>query len=119
MKFVLLQSIKNTNEEEKCSTELISVVKTIFKEDINGLQAKSLLDTANGDINIIKEKYKYSETVPKIDNIVGWVINAIKKDYQPPKGKVKTDTFTNYEQRVYDFDDLEKKLLGWDKEERA
>ncbi|MBU3114543.1 replication initiation protein [Clostridium lacusfryxellense] len=110
---------KNTNKEEKCSTDLISVVKTIFKEDIDGLQAKSLLDTANGDINIIKEKYKYSETVPKIDNIVGWVINAIKKDYQPPKGKVKKDNFTNYEQRVYDFDDLEKKLLGWDKEERA
>ena len=25
----------------------------------------------------------------------------------------KEDTFNNYEQRKYDFDDLEKKLLGW------
>jgi plasmid replication initiation protein len=108
---------KNTNEEEKCSTGLISVVKSIFKEDITGLQAKTLLATAKGDINLIKEKYKYSETAPKIDNIVGWVINAIKKDYQPPKSKVKTGDFNNYEQRTYDFDELEKKLLGWDNSE--
>lgn len=26
----------------------------------------------------------------------------------------KPDTFNNYEQRSYDYDDLEKKLLGWD-----
>ena len=108
---------KNTNEEEKCSTGLISIVKSIFKEAITGLQAKSILDTAKGDIHIIKEKYKYSETAPKIDNIVGWIINAIKNDYQPPKSKVKTGAFNNYEQRTYDFDELEKKLLGWDNSE--
>ena len=105
---------KNTDEEEKCSTGLISVVKAIFKEDITGLQAKTLLDTAKGNINMIKEKYKYSETAPKIDNIVGWVIDAIKRDYQPPKSKVKTGVFNDYEQRNYDFVELEKKLLGWD-----
>lgn len=30
---------------------------------------------------------------------------------------IKKDSFNSYEQRDYDFDDLEKKLLGWDKEE--
>ncbi|SQB33423.1 phage replisome organizer N-terminal domain-containing protein [Clostridium cochlearium] len=30
---------------------------------------------------------------------------------------IKKDNFNSYEQRDYDFDDLEKKLLGWDKEE--
>lgn len=105
---------KTTNEGEKCSTELINEIKSIFKEDITGLQAKSILDTAKGDINIIKKKYKYSETVPQIDNIVGWIIKAIKDDYQPPKGKVKAGGFNDYEQRVYDFDNLEKKLLGWE-----
>jgi plasmid replication initiation protein len=105
---------KCTIEEEKRPTRIANEIKAIFKEDITGIQAKTLLDTANGDINIIKEKYKYSEITPKIDNIVGWVINAIKKDYQPPKGKIKKDVFNNYEQRAYDFDELEKKLLGWD-----
>jgi hypothetical protein len=29
--------------------------------------------------------------------------------------KNTNDTFNNYEQRTYDYNDLEKKLLGWDK----
>ena len=45
---------KSTNGEEKRSTELISEVKNIFKENITGLEAKSILDSAKGDINIIK-----------------------------------------------------------------
>ena len=31
-----------------------------------------------------------------------------------PKFNKKASTFCNYEQREYDFDKLEKKLLGWD-----
>lgn len=31
-----------------------------------------------------------------------------------PKFKTKLDSFNNYEQREYDFEELEKKLLGWD-----
>ena len=103
---------KSTLEEEKCSKELISAVKTIFKEGITGLQAKKLLDTANGDINIINEKYVLSQNVPKIENIVEWVIKDIKGDYTTQKGKEKVGPFNDYEQRSYDFDALEKKLLG-------
>jgi DnaD/phage-associated family protein len=29
--------------------------------------------------------------------------------------KAQGDNFNNFEQRVYDYDSLEKKLLGWDK----
>lgn len=108
---------KSTIEGEKRSTGLINEIKAIFKEDITGLQAKSILDTAKGDINIIREKYKLSENASKIDGIVGWIIKAIKDDYQPSKGKVKVDKFNDYEQRKYDFDDLEKKLLGWESNE--
>ncbi|MBU3182886.1 replication initiation protein [Clostridium psychrophilum] len=109
---------KSTNEEEKFSTELISMVKSIFKENITGKEAKFILNTAKNDINIIKEKYALSQNVSKIGNIVGWMIKAIKEDYTIPKDKVKVGSFNDYEQRDYDFDALEKKLLGWDKEEK-
>jgi len=108
---------KCTDEEEKHHTELISKVKTIFKENITGLEAKFILNTAKGDINFIKEKYVLAQNVAKIDNIVGWMIKAIKEDYIIPKGKVKVGSFNDYEQRDYDLNDLERKLLGWDKEE--
>ena len=117
MKLVLLQS-KSTNKEEKSSTELINVVKSIFEEGTTEKEAKFILNTAKNDINIIKEKYALAQNVSKIGNIVGWMIKAIKEDYTIPKDKVKVGSFNDYEQRGYDFDVLEKKLLGWDKEEK-
>lgn len=35
---------------------------------------------------------------------------------KPGNYKAQNDNFNNFEQRSYDFDSLEKKLLGWDKE---
>jgi len=105
---------KSTNEEEKRSTGLINDIKAIFKEDIDGLEAQKISTAAKGDLNIIKEKYGLSKNVGNIGNIVGWMLKAIKDDYKTPKGKVKTGVFNDYEQRDYDFDELEKRLLGWD-----
>jgi plasmid replication initiation protein len=107
---------KSTLQKEQDFRELINIVKNIFEEVITGLQAKRLLDTAKGDINIINEKYALSQNVAKIDNIVGWVIKAIKEDYTTQKGKGKTGTFNDYEQRPFD-PSLENKLLGWENNE--
>ena len=106
---------KYTNEEEKHFIELINEVKSIFKENIKGSEAKSILDTAKGNINIIKEKYEIAKVTPGINGIVGWMCDAIKRDYQQLKGNVDKGGFNDYEQRSYDFDKLEKALLGWDK----
>ncbi len=99
--------------EPQISIGHINLIKEIIKEEITDQDAKSILISANEDINIIKEKYIYSQSAGKIGNLVGWLIDAIKKDYQPPIGKVKVDKFNDYEQRSYDFDELEKNLLGW------
>ncbi|WP_234122106.1 DnaD domain protein [Clostridium hydrogenum] len=37
-----------------------------------------------------------------------------KSTFKPNKPNIAKGNFNNYEQRNYDFDDLEKKLLGWD-----
>jgi len=109
---------KCTDKEEKRFRELIKGVKSIFKENITGLQAKSILDTAKGDINIIKEKYVQAQNVAKMGNMVSWMIRAIEMDYKAPKSIIKKGDFNDYEQRSYDdLDDLERKLLGWDKKE--
>ncbi|MPQ34277.1 RepB family plasmid replication initiator protein [Clostridium estertheticum] len=109
---------KSTNKEEKSSTELINKVKNIFKENITVLEAKFILDTAKSDINIIKEKYDIVSQMKKVDSVVATMIDAIRKDYQAPKGKEKVGSFNDYDQRNYDLNDLERKLLGWDKEEK-
>ncbi|MCB2295438.1 replication initiation protein [Clostridium algoriphilum] len=101
-------------EEENPLEKIMSIMR---ESKITSLEAKKLNDTANGDIHKIKEKYHLAQNTPKIDSVVGWMIKAIKDDYQVPKRKTKTGTFNDYEQRNYDFDDLEKKLLGWEEKE--
>lgn len=108
---------KPSIKETKALYEAINAIKAMFKEDITRLQAKELLDTAKGDINIIKEKYEIAEIQGGIKGVVGWMIKAIKKDYQAPKNMVKVDNFNNYEQRPFD-PTLESKLLGWGDNEK-
>lgn len=43
-----------------------------------------------------------------------------KSTYRKPSNNYKQpskDTFNNFEQRTYDYDDLERKLLGWEKKD--
>ena len=103
---------KSSNKENKYSIEVIKVVQSIFKEDITVDEAKSILTTAKGNLEIIKEKYELPRKTDVL-NIVGWVCDAIKGNYKAPKGKANTiGRFNDYEQRKYDFDKLEDDLLG-------
>lgn len=44
-------------------------------------------------------------------------IQKDKRQHQQKKyNNGKSSTFNNYEQRTYDFDDLERKLLGWEQD---
>ncbi|MBU3093756.1 replication initiation protein [Clostridium sp. CF011] len=103
---------KSTIEENKYSIEDITVVQNIFKEDITADDAKSILTTAKGNLEIIKEKYDLPRKTD-VANIVGWVRDAITGNYKAPKGKTNAvGSFNDYEQRKYDFDKLEDTLLG-------
>ncbi|MBU3155244.1 helix-turn-helix domain-containing protein [Clostridium estertheticum] len=42
------------------------------------------------------------------------LVNKLKSKFTKPKYAKKRSAFNDYEQREYDFDELEKKLLGWD-----
>ena len=85
-------------------------VKKIIKESLTDLELQRIIDAANSDINKVKEKYEIISKMGKVNNIVGAMLTALKEDWQMPKGK---DTFNNYEQHKYDFENLEKRLLGW------
>ena len=103
---------KSSSEENKYSIEDIKLVQSIFKEDITVDEAKSILTTAKGNLEIIKEKYNLPRKTD-VWNIVGWVRDAITGNYKAPKGKSNAiGSFNDYDQRKYDFDKLEESLLG-------
>lgn len=112
----LIKSCKNAElaiDSNNNSDMEIKSVQDIFSENITPLEARKILDTANGDISLIKEKYMISKTQSKIKNIVAWIITAIKDNYAFPETKVANSTFNNFKQRTYDIPELEKQLLGW------
>ena len=109
--------VSATIEELKEENPIKKIMAIMYDSNITPLEAKKISDTANGDFNIIKEKYVIVSQMKKVGSIVGAMIDAIKNDYQAPKGKVAKGNFNDYEQRTYDFDKLEKKLLGWDKDD--
>ena len=102
---------KSTNKSEKYSTEDIKIVQSIFKETIDVKAAESVLDSAKGNVNIIREKYDLPRK-SDVGNVVGWVRDAIKSDYKAKKGKSThaKGSFTDYEQREINFEVLEEKL---------
>jgi len=73
--------------------------------------AEYIYKSAKGNIELIKEKYKLSKQCKSITNLIGWIIKAIQEDYKN-KGK-NNSSFCDYDQRNYDFEELEKQLLGW------
>lgn len=56
-----------------------------------------------------------------VKNIKAYAIASIKGGFTGSPASIKTEInplkFNNFEPREYDYDDLEKKLIGWDKEE--
>lgn len=123
IKFYIKCNKKNNVKEEICATfeetNYIEQVKSIFHEEISSLQAKQIFDVSKGNIELIKEKYQIAKQTNNINNLVGWIIEALKRDYKEPIGKTKEDKFNDFEQRQYDFVDLERRLLGWNKTEES
>ena len=92
----------------------IKEVQSIFtKHKITELEANYILKDANNNIDLIKQCYDYASN-KNINNITGY-IRTLVKGFKKPQANIQTDLFNDYPQRTYDFDDLEKKLLGWNK----
>ncbi|KEH91646.1 phage replisome organizer region-containing protein (plasmid) [Clostridium botulinum C/D str. BKT12695] len=137
---------QNKRERENKKEERdkdIDIEREKEREDVSHSQANKLFNYAEkitsipGILNLAAlklaiKKHGYEHVQKAIDKsvAVGKVdmayINGILKNWkkegypeekQNAVGSNKVDSFNNYEQRNYDFDELEKKLLGWQDEE--
>lgn len=55
----------------------------------------------------------FSQQTTRINNIAGWLIKAVENNYQlqHKRPEAKKNSFNNFEQRQYNFDEIEQKLL--------
>ncbi len=97
---------------EKTSSGLIKQVQAICnKNKITENEASCILKDANSNLDLIKQCYEYLLTKDYVKNIVGYMRKLVV-GFEKPQSNVKIGYFNNFEQRTYDFEELEKKLLG-------
>lgn len=132
---IIDQVEKSENKKQELSIsddelfKKIDELHDIISEKLKMSDYKTLLEIANYDINVIKEKYSIAKTSKtEIKNLVGWLVKAINTDYKQPiameveKEEVPkvsvpktTNKFNQFPQRNYtkeEIDDLEKRLLS-------
>ena len=100
-----------STEDPKKQNDNISLVKNII-ENISDIDANKIFNVAGGDIEKIKEKYSIISKFKNVNNLTGAMIQAIKENWTT--NSINNSTFNNFEARTYDYDELEKKLLGWE-----
>lgn len=101
-------------------TEITEEESQVIELGFTEKQAKSLLKSAKAKLDKVVKAFNYA-TEKGADNLYSytlWAINNISKITYKPIGNSDTwspkTKFDNFEPRVYDYDLLEKKLLGWE-----
>lgn len=96
-------------DEEIDIDDLIDKVRLIITENLKTKEIKAILSAADNDISKIKDAYELACKQSEIDNLVGWMISAIKNNYSSTSKK-KIDSYSNFEQNTYDYELLEDEL---------
>ena len=96
----------------------VEVMNMLENYNINLSDIISICDVAGYDVEKIKKAESVLRKQSSVDNVVGWLISAIKNSYEEPvsfSGKSKNQ-FMQYEQRAdYNWDELERELenINW------
>jgi len=107
-----LKALEMPEHEELDIYELIDIVMELIEEKITVKDAKALLDVAGNDVEKIKKAYKIAG-IAGPENLIGFMIKAIKDKYEIPVAakQSKKSTNDNTYSHDYDFDELEKMLV--------
>jgi plasmid replication initiation protein len=98
--------------EKEPSNDLIKQVQAIcHKHKIKEHEASCILGDANNNIDLIKQCYEYLLNKDNVKNIVGYMRKLVI-GFDEPQSNNKVDRFNDYPQREYNFEELEKNLLG-------
>lgn len=108
---------QDVKQDDHSLQDGIKTVMNIMKShDITPSEGLKIYRSADGDINHIAKVYEYCKH-RKSDNFVAYIIHMVKPgEFIEPKKNFNKTNFNGFSQRTYDFDNLERKLLGWDKE---
>ncbi|MCR5602954.1 MAG: replication initiation protein [Lachnospiraceae bacterium] len=99
---------RELSEDEKLN--FYDEIRDVIDCGIKSKDAKAIAEAADFDMDMIISKYELAKQ-QDVDNIVGFMIAAIKNDYTKvpvSESKSKKNSFNSFKQRKYDFEELEK-----------
>ena len=91
---------------------LIDTAMMLSSHRLSSEDVKNIVIAADYDIDRIKKAYEVATNTHEISNFVGFMISAIRNNYEIPISVVnkKKNSFNNFEERSYDYGGLERKL---------
>lgn len=101
---------KTLTEEDK--ENILDEIISLFEERLKLKDYKAIANAADYDIELIRRQYeamKLKKT--QVDDIVGYMIAAVKNNYSAPIKKVRKSSFNDFDQNTYDFDELESQIV--------
>lgn len=107
-------NVNNNNREVVVDKEVKKILKGFTTKEISSVI--KFCEENKVHVDVVEEKLKVLKSMKKVNNKVGALISAIKNDWKESSGidNSKNPKEANFTQREYDYDDLEKGLLGWD-----
>lgn len=107
-------NVNNNNREVVVDKEIKKILKGFTTKEISSVI--KFCEENKVHVDVVEEKLKVLKSMKKVNNKVGALISAIKNDWKESSeiDNSKNHKEANFTQREYDYDDLEKKLLGWD-----
>lgn len=111
-----LETEKKDELKENEILDLMDEVVEIINEKISMRDIRAIVIAANGDMNKVKKAYSIAKNSnTSIDNLVGFIISAIKEGWDTElkikKELKKKERIPDFPQNKYNFEELEKKLL--------
>lgn len=96
--------------------EGVEIIVNMMKEHkISPAEALAIHKSSNGDMKQVAKVYDHFKD-KKADNFVALIIKMVKpNEFKEPKANNEKTGFNNFKAREYDYEQLEHKLLGWDK----
>lgn len=92
--------------------EYIGELYALMKEkDVTLDEVKAIYENAEGNVQVIREVYEYCKN-REAANFVGLMIHMVRPGvFKKPKSSTKKTDFHNFNERDYNFEELEKELL--------
>lgn len=116
-KLNMIEEISVTSSDDRDDMEegIKSILLMMKEHNISPSEAMKIYKSANGDLKYISKIYDHFKN-KGADNFVALMIKMVKPgEFNEPKKSIKKTNFNNFtSNRNVDYDDLEKKLLGWD-----